>query len=75
MLFASGKFDSMELAEMLGVKWKPRPLLGRGLPIHPEWCCFLPWRQDGPTRMELKFTPFVPEAQPTTASLPFFPVT
>ena len=37
MLFASGKFDSMELAEMLGVKWKPRPLLGRGLPIHPEW--------------------------------------
>ena len=36
-LFASGKFDSRELAEMLGVKWKPRPPVDGGDHSFPEW--------------------------------------
>ena len=37
MLFERGKFDSRELAEMLGVKWKPRYPIKTGNPSHPEW--------------------------------------
>lgn len=36
-LFNSGKFDSRELAEMLGVKWKPRPPSASRTPFHSEW--------------------------------------
>ena len=32
-----GKFDSMELAEDLGVKWKPRPTIEKMDLFHDEW--------------------------------------
>ncbi len=37
MLFVRGKFDSMKLAENLGVKWKPRQTIEKMDLFHDEW--------------------------------------
>ena len=37
MIFAKGKFDSFELAERLGVDWKPRRANTRGTAFHHRW--------------------------------------